>query len=74
MVISFAKNKYFKEVENRLPDLSKQTMQALRILTSFGRFRSESSQWRKIARNKLQNLLVLVVPQSFHLYHFFHNY
>ena len=49
-------------------------MQALRILTNFGSFRKKSWQWRKIARNKLLNLLVLVIPQSFFLLHPFHNF
>ena len=49
-------------------------MQALRILTNFGSFRKKSWQWRKIARNNLHNLLVLVIPQNFHPYHFFHNF
>ena len=42
-------------------------MQTLRILTNFG-----SSG--KIARNKLADLLVLLVTQSFHLYRFFQKY
>ena len=40
-------------------------MQALRILTNFSSFCKNSWQGRKIARNKLHNLLVLVITQSF---------
>ena len=67
-------NKYFKEVENRVPKLSKETMQALRKLTNFCTFLKKSYQRRKIARNTLHILLVLVNPQSFYLEHFFHNF
>ena len=48
-------------------------MQALRITTNFGSFR-KSWQWHKIARNKLHILLVLVIPPSFYIWHFFHNF
>ena len=49
-------------------------MQAFRILTKFGSFRKKFWQWRKVAANKLDNLLVLLVPQSFYLCHFFQKY
>ena len=63
-VCFICQNKFFKLEENLVPKLSKETMQALRILTNFGSFRKK---WRKVARNKLLNLLVLVIPQSFYL-------
>ena len=44
-------------------------MQELRILTNFGSFRNKSSQRCKIARKKLNKLLVLV-----YLKHFCHNF
>ena len=49
-------------------------MQALRILTDFGSFLKKSWQWRKMARKKIHKLVVLVIPQSFHLHRFFQNY
>ena len=49
-------------------------MQALRITTDFGSFRKKSWQWHKIARNKIHNLLVLVILPSFYIQHFFHNF
>ena len=52
-------NKHFKELESRVPKLSKQTMQALQILTNFGSFRKKAWQWCKITKKKLHNLLVL---------------
>ena len=49
-------------------------MQALRILTNSGSFGKKSRQSGKIAKNKLHNFLVFVIPQSFYLQHFFHNF
>ena len=37
----FCDKEYFKKVENRVPKLSKKTLQALRILTNFGSFREK---------------------------------
>ena len=48
-------------------------MQALRILTNFGRFRTKTWKWRKIAWNKLYIFLVLNIPQIFYRSHFFQN-
>ena len=38
--------KYLKKVESRVPKMSRETMQALRLLTKFDSFRKESWQWR----------------------------
>ena len=47
-------------------------MQASRILTKLGSLGKKSQQWIKTASNKLQNLLVLFIPQSFFFNTFFH--
>ena len=43
-------------------------------MTNFGSFSEKSWQWHNIGRKKFKNLLVLLVPQSFYLYHFFQKY
>ena len=42
MVILFDETSTSKKVENHVPKLSKETMQALRKLTNFGSFRKKS--------------------------------
>ena len=44
-------------------------MQALRILFNFG-----SLTRMQDSKNDMHNLLVLVIPQNFHLEHFLHNF
>ena len=72
----FDKDLLVLQVEDRVQKMSKQTLQVLRISTKFNNFPYNSWQRpiKKRAKNQLEKLFVLVIPEIFLLLLLFQNY